>query len=367
MPSTKRSPRVEPNGSHDVNRAAAADTHGRRSRRSDGRHAQSAARPAGDARGRFLRPPAARPGRPRRQDRRHLQRHRRRQRADGPAAGTGRRGRRPPGQDPQARAPRPADRRLGRDGRLHQHADRRSAVADHGADPRGVGGGARRPAADRAARGRRAAAQGRVPALRHHRQHHDQAAQRVHLGSDARGARGRHRRQAGRPGAGLGSDRRVEGPDRERQFHGQQPDGAGPQHRGRDHRRRHGRPLQEDHRRRARRDPAAQGSHQHDGGPAALLRLGSDARGARGRHRGQAGRPGAGAGRRRHLEGPDRLRERDVRQPHRPGAQHRAGDHRRGARRPVAQDHRRRARRNPRAQGHHQHDGGPAQLLRLAK
>jgi hypothetical protein len=29
-------------------------------------------------------------------------------------------------------------------------------------------------------------AEGRVPALGHHRQHHDQAAQRLHLGGDAR-------------------------------------------------------------------------------------------------------------------------------------------------------------------------------------
>ena len=36
----------------------------------------------------------------------------------------------------------------------------------------------------------------------------------VHLGGDARGARGRHRRQARRPGAGARGDRRVEGPDR---------------------------------------------------------------------------------------------------------------------------------------------------------
>ena len=39
----------------------------------------------------------------------------------------------------------------------------------------------------------------------------------------------------------------------------------------------------------------------------------SDARGARGRHRGQARRPGAGAGRRRHLGGSDRQREPDGR------------------------------------------------------
>ena len=39
------------------------------------------------------------------------------------------------------------------------------------------------------------------------------------------------------------------------------------------------------------------------------LRLGGDARRARGRHRGQARRPGAGARRRRHLEGPHRQRQ----------------------------------------------------------
>jgi hypothetical protein len=51
---------------------------------------------------------------------------------------------------------------------------------------------------------------------------------------------------------------------------------------------------------------------------------------------GQARRPGASARRRRHLEGPDRQRERDGEQPDRPGAQHRRGDDRRRQRRPVA-------------------------------
>ena len=51
-----------------------------------------------------------------------------------------------------------------------------------------------------------------------------------------------------------------------------------------------------------------------------LLRLRGDPRGPRGRNRGQARRPGPGEGRRRHLEGPDRQREHDGRQPHRPGA-----------------------------------------------
>ena len=40
-------------------------------------------------------------------------------------------------------------------------------------------------------------------------------------------------------------------------------------------------------------------------------------------------------------------------------------DHRRRARRPVAQDHRRRQGRDPRAEEHHQHDGRSAQRLRL--
>ena len=72
-------------------------------------------------------------------------------------------------------------------------------------------------------------------------------------------------------------------------------------------------------------------------------------------------------GRRRHLEGPDRQREPDGREPDRPGAQHRRGDHRGRQRRPVEEDHRRRAGRNPGAEEHHQHHGGPAELVRLAK
>ena len=51
-----------------------------------------------------------------------------------------------------------------------------------------------------AARSRRPAAARRVPALGDHRQHDDRADGRVHLRSDARGARSRHRRQARRPG-----------------------------------------------------------------------------------------------------------------------------------------------------------------------
>ena len=119
---------------------------------------------------------------------------------------------------------------------------------------------------------------------------------------------------------------------------------------------------QEDHRRRQGRDPRAEEHHQHDGGPAPLLRLRGDPRGPRGGHRGQARRPGRRARRGRHLEGPHRQRQLHGRQPDRPGAQHRRRDHGRRQRRPVQEDHRRRQGRDPRAEEHHQHDGRPAQL-----
>ena len=110
-----------------------------------------------------------------------------------------------------------------------------------------------------------------------------------------------------------GRQRRVEGPHRQRQLDGQQPDRPGAQHRRGGHRHRARRPVAQDHGGRARRDPAAEGDHQHDGRPAERLRRRSDARGARGRHRGQARRPGGGEGRQRRLEGPDRQRQLDGR------------------------------------------------------
>ena len=61
---------------------------------------------------------------------------------------------------------------------------------------------------------------------------------------------------------------------------------------------------------------------------------------------GKLGGQAAGPRRRRHMEGPDRQRQFDGQQPHRPGAQHRRGDHRRGERRSFQEDHGRRARRN---------------------
>ncbi len=65
------------------------------------------------------------------------------------------------------------------------------------------------------------------------------------------GTEGRLGGQASRPGRGG----RLEGPDRQRQQHGGQPDRPGAQHRRGHHRRRQRRPLQEDHRRRQGGDP----------------------------------------------------------------------------------------------------------------
>ena len=59
-----------------------------------------------------------------------------------------------------------------------------------------------------------------------------------------------------------------------------------------------------------------------------------------------------------------RQRQLDGQQSHRPGPQHRRGDHRRGQWRSFEKDHRRRARRDSGGQGNHQHDGRSAALVR---
>ncbi len=131
---------------------------------------------------------------------------------------------------------------------------------------------------------------------------------------------------------------------RQRQLHGQQLNRPGAQHRRRGDGHRGRRPVQENHRQRVRRDPAAEGNVEYHGRPAQRLRRRSHTRGARGRHRRKAGRPGQRARRRRHLEGPDRERQLDGQQPDGAGPQHRRRDHRGRQRRPVEKDHRGRAR-----------------------
>ena len=129
---------------------------------------------------------------------------------------------------------------------------------------------------------------------------------------------------AGRPGPGTRRGRGVEGPHRLRQLDGGQPDRAGAQHR-------------EVTTAVANGDLAQKITVDVQGEILQLketintmvdqlkfLRLRGDAGGQGGGHRGQARRPGRGQGGGRHLEGPHRQRQRHGRQPHRPGAQHRA-------------------------------------------
>ena len=96
---------------------------------------------------------------------------------------------------------------------------------------------------------------GRDPGAEEHHQHDGRSAQCLRLGSDPCRPRSRNRRQARRAGGRQGRLRHLERPDRQRQLHGEQPDGAGAQHRRSHHRRRQRRPLQEDHGRCQRRNP----------------------------------------------------------------------------------------------------------------
>ena len=92
-------------------------------------------------------------------------------------------------------------------------------------------------------------------------------------------------------------------------FMAAQPDRPGAQHRPGRHRGGQRRPRPEDHRRRPGRDPRAEADDQHDGRPALVVRRRGHARGARGRHRGQARRSGRGRGRLGHLARPHRERQ----------------------------------------------------------
>ena len=75
---------------------------------------------------------------------------------------------------------------------------------------------------------------GEILGAEEHHQHDGRPAVVVRRRSDARGARGGHRRQARRPGRRAGRGRHVEGPDRVGQLDGVEPDRSGAQHRRRD-------------------------------------------------------------------------------------------------------------------------------------
>ncbi len=196
-------------------------------------------------------------------------------------------------------------------------------------------------------------------------EHHGGPAALVRRRGDARGARGRHRRPLGRAGRGSRRGRHLEGPDRQREPFGGESHHAGAQHRRSHHGGRARRFVAQDHGRRQGRNPRAQEHHQHHGRPAERLRRRSDARGARGRHRRAARRPGAGARRRGHLEGPHRHRQRHGGQLDRTGARHRQGRDRGRERRSEAESHRRLQGRGRRIGGdHQQHDGNAGDVRR---
>ena len=141
-------------------------------------------------------------------------------------------------------------------------------------------------------------------------------------------------------------------------------DDPGAQHRGRHDRGRERRPLEEDHRRRARRGARAEGDDQRDGRPAARVLVGGDARRPRGRLRGDPRRPGPRRRRLGRVGRPDRQRQLHGVEPDDSGAQHRRRHDRGRERRPDAQDHRRGVGRGRGAGGHDQHDGRPALVVR---
>ncbi len=206
--------------------------------------------------------------------------------------------------------------------------------------------------------------QGRDPRSQEHRQLDGREAERLRRRGHPNSARRRHRRCSRRSGGRARGFGPVAGSDRQRQLHGRQPDQPGAQYRRGHNRRGPGRSLAQDHGRCQGRDPGTQEHHQHHGGQAAELLIGGHPGLAPGRHRGDARRAGRGKGCLRRLEGSDRQRQPDGRQPDRPGAGHRPGDDRGGRGRTYQENHGGGQRRDPGAEEHHQHHGRPALQLR---
>ncbi len=193
------------------------------------------------------------------------------------------------------------------------------------------------------------------PGAEEHHQHDGRSAEQLRQRGHARRQGGRHRGEAGRPGRRGRRRRRLEEPHRERQLHGPQPDRAGARHRQGRHRGRRRRSETEDGRRGQGGDRRAGRHHQQHDRHAVDVRRPGHQRGARGRHRGEAGRPGARPGRQRHLEGSHRERQLHGLQPDHAGARDRQGRHGGRQRRPDAEAGRRRGQgRDRRAGRHHQ-------------
>ena len=106
--------------------------------------------------------------------------------------------------------------------------------------------------------------EGRGRGARRDHQQHDRDARDLRRSGDDGGARSRRRGPARRSGQRARRRRHLEGPDRQREPAGRQPDHAGARHRRGGDRRDQGRPDAFDSGRRARRSGRAQGQHQHD-------------------------------------------------------------------------------------------------------
>ena len=106
--------------------------------------------------------------------------------------------------------------------------------------------------------------EGRGRGARRNHQQHDRHAGDLRRSGDVGGARGRRRRPPRRPGQRARRGRHLEGPDRQREPAGDEPDHAGARHRRGGDRRDQGRPDAIDSGRCARRSGRAQRQHQHD-------------------------------------------------------------------------------------------------------
>ena len=188
-----------------------------------------------------------------------------------------------------------------------------------------------------------------------HDQHHGGPAQRLRLGSDPRGPRSGHRRQAGRSGASARRGRHLEGFDRHGERDGGQSDRASARHResgDRGGRRRV--EAESDGEVQGRSGGPGRDHQQHDRDAGHFRRSGDERRPRSGRGR-APGRPSKCAGRGRHLERPHRQRESAGGQPHHPGARHRRSGDRGDQGRLDAVDPGGCARRSGRAQRQYQH------------
>ena len=236
--------------------------------------------------------------------------------------------------------------------RVGQQPDRRARAPDERDAARHRRGRRRRPQQEGLRRRPR-----RDARPEEHDQRDGRPAQRLHLRGDPSRARGRYRGQArsGRRRHDRGR-RRLEGPHRQRQPDGRQPDRPGAKHRRGHDRGRQRRPQQEDLDRREGRVPRAEEHRQRDGRPAQRVRRRGHPRRTRGRRRGQARWSGAVDRGRRRLEGPHRQRQSVGGQPHEPGARDLRGGDRGDRGRPHPSGPGRGERRGRRPEGHAQRD-----------